>query len=115
PVPNRESYRRDELTWRPDVASLERAFHAAVAYGRERAWATAAAEAVRAELGAVRYRAVVSSGPPHMVHVAGSLLGRQLGAAFVMDLRDPWSLVERLPTELASPLWLALARHHERA
>jgi glycosyltransferase involved in cell wall biosynthesis len=31
-----------------------------------------------------------------------------------MDLRDPWSLVQRLPEAIASPLSLALAARHER-
>jgi len=34
---------------------------------------------------------------------------------FVVDMRDPWSLVERVPSELDSPLWHAWARRHEVA
>jgi hypothetical protein len=30
-----------------------------------------------------------------------------------MDFRDPWSLCERLPEALASPVWWRLAAHHE--
>jgi glycosyltransferase involved in cell wall biosynthesis len=31
-----------------------------------------------------------------------------------MDLRDPWSLVERLAGDIASPVWYRLARRYER-
>ncbi|HUX88508.1 MAG TPA: hypothetical protein VMW65_16010, partial [Chloroflexota bacterium] len=33
---------------------------------------------------------------------------------FIVDLRDPWRLVERLPEAIASPVWLWLAAWHER-
>jgi len=49
-----------------------------------------------------------------MVHVAGRRVARATGTPLVMDLRDPWSLVERLPEVIASPVWLALAARYER-
>jgi len=37
-----------------------------------------------------RHRIVVSSGPPHYVHIAASRLARQRHIPHVVDLRDPW-------------------------
>jgi len=37
-----------------------------------------------------RHRVVISSGPPHYVHVAASRVARRLGVPHVVDLRDPW-------------------------
>lgn len=36
--------------------------------------------------------AIVTSGPPHSVHIAGAMLARRFRVPFVMDLRDEWSL-----------------------
>jgi hypothetical protein len=33
---------------------------------------------------------IVSSGPPHSLHIVGALLARRAGAEHVMDYRDPW-------------------------
>jgi len=49
-----------------------------------------------------------------MVHEAGRLVAERTGRPFVMDLRDPWSLVERLAGDIASPVWYRLARRYER-
>jgi glycosyltransferase involved in cell wall biosynthesis len=49
-----------------------------------------------------------------MVHEAGRRVALATGVPFVMDLRDPWSLVQRLPEAVASPVWLALAARYER-
>jgi glycosyltransferase involved in cell wall biosynthesis len=58
--------------------------------------------------------AVVTSGPPHMTHETGRVLSARRGIPFVMDLRDPWSLNERIPERWASPLWLRGTARHER-
>lgn len=60
------------------------------------------------------HRVIVSSGPPHFAHVAGHRLAREFGLPHVVDFRDPWSLTERLPYGIASPVYLRTARHHER-
>src|SRR5690606_14714320 len=93
---------------------LRRAFLAFAAMARDRAWAEAAAAGAVRDLDGSAYRAVITSGPPHMVHLAGASLSRRWRVAHVPDLRDPWSLVERLPAALASPVTLAVARRHER-
>ena len=43
-----------------------------------------------------RHRVVVSSGPPHYVHVAASRVARRLRVPHVVDLRDPWGSVKPL-------------------
>src|SRR5207237_611583 len=60
------------------------------------------------------HEAIVTSGPPHMAHEAGRLAARASGLPLVMDMRDPWSFVERVPEHLASPVWLAFAKRFER-
>ena len=49
-----------------------------------------------------------------MVHDAARRVARTAGVPFVVDMRDPWSLVERVPEVLANPLFLSLARRYER-
>jgi hypothetical protein len=83
-------------------------------YARYRCWAREAAALAQELIEPAIHDAVITSGPPHMVHEAGRLVSLASGVPFVMDMRDPWSLVERLPGELASPLWLRLAAFHER-
>lgn len=61
------------------------------------------------------YRAVISCGPPHWAHVAARRIAREIGRPLVVDLRDPWSLIEGLPEDMASPLWLRQAEHEEAA
>jgi len=41
-----------------------------------------------------RHHVVVSSGPPHFVHVAASRVARRLHVPHVVDLRDPWGRAE---------------------
>lgn len=58
---------------------------------------------------------VISCGPPHMAaHLAGRRLAAELKVPYVMDLRDPWSLMPRLPAEWAHPIWYAETRRAER-
>jgi hypothetical protein len=40
-----------------------------------------------------RHRIVVSSGPPHYVHIAASRIARRRHIPHVVDLRDPWGRV----------------------
>jgi hypothetical protein len=63
----------------------------------------------------VRYEAIITCGPPHTVHVAGSRLAARSGLPHVADLRDPWRLVERLADSIDSPVWHAFARWYEPA
>jgi hypothetical protein len=46
--------------------------------------------AAAASLADDRHRLVVSSGPPHYVHIAAARVARQRHIPHVVDLRDPW-------------------------
>ena len=90
-----------------------RAYFAWLEYARNLNWARAAAR-LGIELARTnRYRVIVSSSPPHLAHEASRLISHATGLPFVMDMRDPWSLQERLPESMASPLWFRLARRYE--
>ncbi len=82
-----------------------------VRFGR---WARRAASLGREIASGGATRAVISCGPPHMAHVAARSVSRRCDLPMIMDLRDPWSLGERIPEAHASPLFFRLARHHER-
>ena len=105
-----------EIRWTlqtlPD--SLRRAYYAWLDYARQGRWARTAADIALQLSRSRRYAAVISCGPPHMAHEAGRRVAKVTGAPLVMDLRDPWSLVQRLPEAIASPAWLALAARYER-
>jgi hypothetical protein len=96
------------------VREALRALNAWRDYARGDAWSRAAEGALQRLLGDVRYEAVISCGPPHMVHAAGRRIALARRVPLVMDMRDPWSLLPRLPESVASPLWRVLARRRER-
>jgi hypothetical protein len=60
-----------------------------------------------------RHRVIVSSGPPHYVHIAASRLAARHRLPHVVDLRDPWGSSEELGfgERLLPDRQL---RHHER-
>lgn len=100
--------------WPPGRGDLARAYHVWADAASGRAWARDAVRLGRAVVERGLHRAVVSSGPPHFCHSAARELARMAGIPFVMDMRDPWSLVQRLPDHLTSPLWMAMATAGER-
>lgn len=106
---------RAELRWSPSPASLARACRAWRSFADEDRWARAAERAARTLLRPAVHRAVVTCGPPHMVHRAGARLARAAQLPLVMDMRDPWSLAPATLRETGSPLWYALAERHEGA
>jgi hypothetical protein len=96
------------------IRSVVRAYHARLEFANERKWSHRAA-ALGGRLAAGRkYSAVVSSGPPHFAHEAARLISVRTGTPHVVDMRDPWSLVQRLREEVASPAWIRRARAYER-
>jgi hypothetical protein len=104
----------DQTGLRPwSMSDLRRAFFAWIETRRQVLWATAA-ERVGRRVASAQTRLVVSCGPPHMEHEAGRRVADDRSIPHVMDLRDPWSQVQRLPEHLASPVWYALAEGHER-
>ncbi len=67
-----------------------------------------AADAVVAE----RHRVVISSGPPHYVHVAAARVAARHRLPHVVDLRDPWGTTDA-PSFGARLLPDRQLRHHE--
>lgn len=108
------SLARDETRLRPwSIGDLRRAFFAWLESRRQAAWAAEAA-GVGLRATTPQTRVVVSCGPPHMAHDAARRVAKSTALPLVIDLRDPWSQVQRLPEHHASPLWYALAAAHER-
>lgn len=109
------SFKSESVRWMPrEPRDLLRAYYAWQFTAQEQAWAEAAASLA---IGLTRdnaYEAVVTSGPPHMTHMAGHLVSRETGLGHVVDMRDPWSLSERLLEPFASRVWLTLASRAER-
>src|SRR3989442_673661 len=93
---------------------LRRGYYAWLDYARQGQWARAAVDLCLGLSGSQTCATVISCGPPHMAHEAGRRVALATGVPLVMDLRDPWSLVQRLPEAIASPVWLALAARYER-
>jgi hypothetical protein len=107
-------FKRDAVPFDPtSVRTWARAFHAAMEFVRQGAWAGRAAQAAARVFEPGLHRIVVSCGPPHMVHHAGRRLARSKKIPLILDLRDPWSLAERVPADMASPFWYRLASHFE--
>lgn len=79
-----------------------------------RRWARDAFGPARQLVAPGLHDAVISSGPPNSAHEAARLVSRHTGLPFVMDMRDTWSVVQRAPERIASPLLLHLAARHER-
>lgn len=84
-------------------------------YRRFTGWAVRARKLGRWLSREARYEAVIASGPPHFVHPEIASLARRIRAAFVMDMRDPWSLVQRLPASIGSASWWRIAERSESA
>ncbi|HXQ28286.1 MAG TPA: hypothetical protein VN848_03370 [Gemmatimonadales bacterium] len=104
-------HERANRTSRP----LRRALHACLEYARDLEWARVAAALTCRLFAADGHHAVISCGPPHMAHEAGRIVAARTGRPWLMDLRDPWSLLERSGTDdVASPVWYRLARRYER-
>jgi hypothetical protein len=106
---------RTEIGWLPFPESIRRAYGAAFRLNLERSWARAAERCAHDLLteSDTEYAAIISCGPPHLAHLAGLKLHRQSGVPFVVDMRDPWQFVERLPEAIASPVWLKLSQFLE--
>lgn len=107
---------RHEISWRPlTPRKLLRSYWVWLDFSRHGKWAAHAVRLAERILEPGVHFAVVTSGPPHMTHEGGRILSIRHGLPFVMDMRDPWSLNERIPDRWASPLWLRGTARHERA
>jgi glycosyltransferase involved in cell wall biosynthesis len=99
---------------RPAGQRARAAVQAWLGLRKDLAWGTAAAAVAERVLDPSAHRAVVTCGPPHMVHEAGRRLARRAGLPHVADLRDPWSQVERLPEVIDSAVWRRGSAFYER-
>jgi hypothetical protein len=106
--------KRSEVTYGLlTLSGWRRTYHAAMEFANDAAWASAAAQMALQVYDAALHRAVMSCGPPHMVHRAACGLARRVGLPLIVDLRDPWSHAERVHGGVASPLWFRLAHRFE--
>jgi hypothetical protein len=101
--------------WPPrSLGDLKRAYYASLDFARFGGWARAAAGVGISIVRHGGHSLIISCGPPHMAHEAARLVAHQTGVPFVVDMRDPWSLVQRLADTFASDLWLQIANQHEK-
>ncbi|MEO7103265.1 MAG: hypothetical protein ABI311_07730 [Gemmatimonadaceae bacterium] len=113
--PRPTSIPRSDLRWALHTPrGWMRAYWAALDFARISAWGDGVMDAVASIFDPRIHRAVVTSAPPFMTHDIGRRLSFRYGIPFVMDMRDPWSHVERLPEGIATPAWTLLARRYER-
>ena len=113
--PGPRSFPRSEIRWRMSTETLADTWHAWRSVQKDRAWAAAAARRGERVVTPGLHRVVIACGPPHETHTAGRWLAERTGLPLVLDLRDPWSLQQRLGRGVASPLWYRLAERHEAA
>ncbi len=104
---------QNEVFERQGPRAMVRSYHARMEFVRGQIWARTAARLSAGIARDVSFRAVITSGPPHMAHEAGRLASKRLRIPHIVDMRDPWSLVQRLREEIASPIWVRRARSFE--
>lgn len=110
------SYGRDELHFQPfSRRTWIRSYHGWELYAAHRAWARRAARLAQRLFDPARHRIAISCGPPHGAHEGARRLSRATGIPFAIDMRDPWSDLERWNESVASPTTPWIARRHERA
>lgn len=95
--------------WEFSIRGAAKAYWAAVEYAQYLPFLRDAEERAAFIYNPSVHRAVVSSGPPHMLHYGALRISERLGIPLVMDMRDPWSLNEQVVEHLASPVWYSLA------
>lgn len=107
--------RREALRWPPrSPREVVRAYGSWLYHAAEQVWADRAQSFGMGLSRHERYEAVISCGPPHMPHEAARRIARHRRLPFVMDLRDPWSLLPDLNQHYASTLWFSIAERYER-
>jgi hypothetical protein len=90
-----------------------RAYWAALDFARISAWGDEVLNGVSSIFDPAVHRAVITSGPPFMSHDVGRRVSQRHRVPLIMDMRDPWSHVERLAEGIATPVWTKLAAHYE--
>ena len=96
------------------VGITRRGYFAWMDYYTHGAWADEVTRLGLRLLEADKYEVIITCGPPHMAHEAGRRLAERTGLPLVVDLRDPWRLVQRLADGFDSALWYRLAAFYER-
>lgn len=104
---------RSDVTLREAARAMRRATLARLYFDQAGEWIERAV-ALGLELQRQQpYDAIVSSGPPHMVHVAARRIARFLGLPFVADLRDPIAFEDVVPPDVDSTIWRQEVSHWE--
>lgn len=113
-APRVSSVPRADLRWALHTPrGWMRAYWAALEFARIRAWGDRVIDAASSVFDPCVHRAVITSGPPFMSHDVGRRLSQRYRLPFIMDMRDPWSHVERLAEGIATPAWTRLAARYE--
>jgi O-antigen/teichoic acid export membrane protein/glycosyltransferase involved in cell wall biosynthesis len=113
-TPRAESCAARDLSWWPtSLRDLTRHYFAWLDHLRGRAWGRSAARRAEALVESGEFAGIVSCGPPHPLHPPILELAQRTGLPFILDLRDPWGLLQRLPEAVASPIWFSFARREE--
>ncbi len=107
-------FNRESVRWGGSVRNLLRAYWATVEHAQFLPWGKRALQLAKQITHAGNHLAVISSGPPHMMHDVARRISVATGVPFVMDMRDPWSLNEQIVDHLASPMWYRIAERFER-
>lgn len=99
---------------------FSRAYFSVVDYLQKRRWGRDAARAALAltrDDPSVTHRVVIGCGPPYSTYMAAQIVSRATGGRIplVIDMRDPWSLSQRFPEHIASPVTVAFAKRTERS
>ena len=90
--------------------ALLRALHFLAQDEIEERWARRVIADVAQHLDPASYAALVTSGPPHAVHLHADRLARRLARPHVADLRDPWTHWSWVDGSKVSPLFLKRTR-----
>ncbi|MCA0375108.1 MAG: glycosyltransferase [Gemmatimonadetes bacterium] len=109
-----QTLRREEITFPTSLADVRRNVRAGLLHLSWLPWLEDASTAGLALAARHRYDAVISSGPPHLSAEAARRAAAHGGAPLVVDFRDPWSLIDVVPQEVASWTYYRLAQRYEQ-
>jgi Glycosyl transferase 4-like domain len=111
----RDSLALSEIRWElRKPRTYVRAYNAWAISVELKQWARQASALARQIIAPQVHDAIISSAPPQFAHEAARLVSRYSGVPFAIDMRDVWSLLERVLEPVASPLYLYIARRQER-
>ncbi|MEJ7811579.1 MAG: hypothetical protein WKG32_14295 [Gemmatimonadaceae bacterium] len=109
------SLAREEIRWSVgDPRQILRVYYTLMDRAKFAGWAMRARSVAAEIVQPGTHRVVIGCGPPHEANEAAWRVARAAGLPWVMDMRDPWRLIERLPEPVASPLKLWYGERGER-